>query len=136
MRLPFRRRERIAFYHFDRHLKGVMSVAARDGGPSWDSLDLLVALAESARGADATRRAGLDPVRLVEAAREAGSPRSADDAPTPDAKAVIEAVAGRSLAARRDAGLDDLLMALATADCRARRVLEARGLNGVRLKGS
>lgn len=134
MRLDFFRRNRWAFFHPRRDVKKVMAVAALEAGSSGiDSLDLLVATLDTPRAARVVKDLGGDPRVIEIAARGARASRDPRPGLTDDAKAVVEAVGHRAILARADWDVQDLLVALATADCLARQVLNAHRIDAAAL---
>lgn len=98
-----------------------------------DSIDLLAALLEEAavvRLIDDLSGAA-EPIKHVVSSRsrEPGEGMGLSN----DAKLVIEATTHLSLVKKVDPGVDDLLIGIATADCRARDVLNAHGITAERL---
>ena len=135
MRLGFLRQHGPAFHHPRAELQDVVAraTAGRAVQDGTDSLDLLVATMEHKKGAALTRKAGLEPSTVARAAHDARTGRDPGPGLTADAKAAIEAALQRGLAARRDPGVGELLLALATSGCRARDVLTAVGISVPRL---
>lgn len=136
MRFGFFRRNRATFLKPRRGFQGVMAAATRDAGAGGiDSLDLLQATLDQPEAARLVIGLGADPRALQVATRKARATREAAPGLTDDAKAVIEAVSDRAHLARSDFGVQELLIGLAVADCRARRVLDAHGIDADRLIG-
>ena len=126
---------------FRREGKQVLDRASSTAGSvGIDSLDLLAAMLEQPKAVRLINEVSgtAEPMK-----REVKIPHGArGDGPglTLDAKSAIEATSRRALSKKADAELEDLLIGLATADCRARRVLVEHGITAealvARLGGS
>ncbi len=135
MRLGFHRQRGPAFHRPCPDFQDVVAraTAGRGAAEGTDSLDLLVATMEHKKGAALAHKAGLEASTVSRAARDARTGRDPGPGLSADAKTVIEAALERGLAARRDPGVGELLLALATSECRARDVLTAVGISLPRL---
>lgn len=78
---------------------------------------------------------GASPQAIQVAARETRTDRDPRPGLTEDAKAAVEAASHRALIARSDPDVQDLLVGLAVADCQARQLLRAHGIDAERLIG-
>lgn len=134
MRLPFFRRGRATFSHPTSRVTDMMGVATREAGAAGiDSLDLLVATLATPTAVRLVKDLGGDPRAIQVAARTARISRDPAPGLTNDAKAVVEAMSQRAILARADPDIEDVLVALAAADCLARRVLNAGGITAATL---
>ncbi len=134
MRLSFFRRGRGAFFHPTSRVTDMIGMATREAGSAGtDSLDLLVATLATPRAVLLVKDLGGDPRAIQVAARTARISRDPAPGLTNDAKAVIEAMSRRAALARADPGIQDVLVALAAADCLAQRVLNASGITAASL---
>lgn len=137
MRLSFFRRNRWTFLRPRRGFREVIAAAGREAGPAGiGSLDLLVATLANAKVARLVRRLDADPGAIQAAARQANMDRDPLPGLSEDAKAVVEAATHRALAARSEPDAQHLLLGCAIADCRAKRVLEAHGIDAGRLSAT
>lgn len=136
MRFDFFRRNRHTFLHPRHGFWEVVAAAGQEAGPAGvDSLDLLVATLDSPRAARLVTGLGASPQAIQAAARHAHPARDPRPGLTDDAKAVVEAASHRALIARSDPDVQDLLVGLSVADCQARQVLRAQGIDAERLIG-
>ena len=134
MRLDFFRPKRVRLLHLGRGYSNVFDAAIREAGVGGiDSLDLLVAALDTTKATRVIKALGADSRAIQSAARRARTDRDPEPGLTPDAKAVVEAVAHRAVLAGSDSSIADLLAALAAANCLAQQVLQAHGIDAVRL---
>jgi hypothetical protein len=98
-----------------------------------DSLDLLIVALDTPQAARLIAGIGRNPKAIQTAAEAVRVSREIRPGLTDDAKVVIKAAADRAIKARADWDVDDLLAALAEADCRARRVLAGNGVTAAGL---
>ena len=134
MRPAFFRRGRGTFFHPTSGVNDVMGVATREAGAAGiDSLDLLVAALATPKAVRLVEDLGGDPRAIQIAARTARINRDPAPGLTNDAKAVVEAMGQRAILARANPDIQDVLVALAAADCLARRVLNASGITAAAL---
>ena len=125
-----------AFIGPDSGYQEVVAAAGRGhdrGGIS--SFDLLFATLGAAAAVELVIALGASPGQMQTAARAASPAGPPMPGLTDDAKAVIEAAINQALAAGRGPNVRDLLLALASAECPAREVLAAFGINAERLTG-
>jgi hypothetical protein len=137
MRFNFFRRNRptVTFLHPRRGFWEVMTAATQEAGAAGvDSLDVLVATLDVPRVARLVTGLGASAQAIQVAARQAHTDRDPRPGLTDDAKAVVEAACSPSTH-RSDPDVQDLLVGLAVADCQARRVLRAHGIDAERLIG-
>lgn len=111
-----------------RFREAIAAASGEAGSAGADSLDILVAITASGRGA--TLIAGLgDQAEAVQAAARRGrTMRRGGPGFTDDARIVIEAASARALRHHRRPEVDDLLISLTTAECLAQSVLAERGI--------
>jgi hypothetical protein len=134
MRPAFFRRGRGTFFHPGPGVTDVIGAATREAGDAGtDSLDILVAALATPKAVRVVKNLGGDPRAIQIAARTARISRDPTPGLTNDAKAVVEAMGQRAILARANPDIEDVLDALATADCLARRVLNASGITATRL---
>lgn len=134
MRLDFFRRKRVRLLHPRRAYRKVFAAAIQEADAEGiDSLDLLVATLDTTTATRVIKALGADPRAIQSAARGARTDRDPEPGLTPDAKAVVEAVGHRAILAGADSDVADLLVALAAANCLARQVLQAHGIDAARL---
>lgn len=134
MRLGFFRRKRVRMLHPGRAYRKVFAAAAREAdGQAIDSLGLSVAVLDTTHAARVVTALGADPRAVQSAAREARIGRDREPGLSLDAKVVVEAVAHQAVLAGTNFEIADLLMALAAANCLARQVLEAHGIDATGL---
>jgi len=134
MRLLLFRRGRGAFSRPTSRVTDVMGVATREAGAAGiDSLDLLVATLVTPKAVRLVTDVGGDPRAIQVAARSARTSRDPAPGLTNDAKAVIEAMSRRAALARANPDIEDVLVALAAADCLAQGVLKASGITAATL---
>lgn len=119
-----------------RGFREIMEAAGQEAGPSGvDSLDLLVAALDIPEVALLMTELGASPPAIQVAARETRTDRDPRPGLTDDAKAAVEAALHRAVIARSDPDVQDLLVGLAVANCQARQLLGAHGINAERLIG-
>jgi hypothetical protein len=136
IRFDFFRRSRRTFLRPRRGFWEIMAAAGQEAGAAGvDSLDLLVATLDIPRVARLVTGLGASPQAIQVAARQARTDRDPRPGLTDDAKAVVEAASHRALIARSDPDVQDLLVGLSVADCQARQVLRAQGIEAERLIG-
>jgi hypothetical protein len=124
MRPAFFRRGRGTFFHPSPGVNDVMGVATREADAAGtDSLDILVATLATPKAVRVVKDLGGDPRAIQIAAPTARISRDPRPGLTNDAKAVVEAVGHRAILARANPDIQDVLVALAAADCLARQVL-------------
>jgi hypothetical protein len=111
----------------------VIAAATQEAGAAGvDSLDVLVATLDIPKIARLVTGLGASPQAIQVAARQARADRDPRPGLTDDAKAVVEAASAPSTH-RSDPDVQDLLVGLAVADCQARQVLRAHGIDAERL---
>ena len=135
MRFDFFRRNRrtVTFLHPRRGFCEVMAAATQEAGAAGvGSLDVLVATLDIPKIARLVTGLGASPQAIQVAARQARTDRDPRPGLTDDAKAVVEAASAPSTH-RSDPDVQDLLVGLAVADCQARQVLRAHGIDAERL---
>lgn len=124
----------IPFLHDHPDLKQAVAAAIQYAGPAGvDSFDLLIAAIETQKGSDILARLGVSAAMIRNRAMESRQHRIGRPGLSADAKRVIEAIAARAIQQQRGPDIRDLLIAVASAKCAAREVLEQNGIDEARL---
>jgi hypothetical protein len=111
------------------------AAAIGEAGPAGvDSLHLLTAALDNAKVARLLIDLGGDPSIIRAAAHSAHSNGEGGPGLTDDAKAVVEACSNRALIEGKGPDVDDLLLGMASAQCKARQVLNANGIDENRVR--
>lgn len=128
MRLSFRK-TRPKSLSFRRDARRVLDRASSNAGAvGIDSIDLLAAMLEQPKVVRLINELSRSAEPMKRAVESRSGARGEGPGLTLDAQSAIEATSRRALSKEADAGVEDLLIGLANADCQARRVLNEHGI--------